>query len=267
MAVWFKVKWIDPLFDAFNRRFSSRTKGSDGTIGDEEHKKSKSGHNADDTTGSKPEREDADTKPEVRAADVTSDLRDPNGVKMYDVVQAILAVPADRDRFIYIICDGWIWRKANNWVREEYDGDDKHFGHGHFSGDPAHDENGTPFLSIINLGGDDMDKTDTIGNTASGGNKNRTVEQILGDLENDRNVDYGEIKAGDARLPAANSPRAQALALPKQVADLTAQVAELKTMIANLAAPTISQETVIAALKSPEGQQAIVTAVNYSEDH
>lgn len=267
MAVWFKVKWIDPFFDAFNRRFQNRTKASDGTIGDEEHKKNKSGHNADDTAGSKPEREDVDTKPEVRAADVTSDLHDPNGVKMYDVVQAILAMPADRDRFIYIICDGWIWQAANGWKREVYGGSDKHFGHGHYSGHPDADENGAPFLSILNLGDDDVDKTEPIGNTASGGNKNRTVEQILGDLENDRNIDYGEIKVTDGRFPAANSPRAAALALPSEVKLLRNEVAELKTLIENLVIQPPTQAMLVAALNSPEGQQAIATAVEYAGDH
>ena len=39
-------------------------------IGDDAHKKRRSGHNEDDTPGSLPEREDADNKPEHRAIDI-----------------------------------------------------------------------------------------------------------------------------------------------------------------------------------------------------
>ncbi len=150
MSIWYKVKWIQPLFDAFNQRFPGRGKASDGSIGDFEHTKTKSGHNPDDTAGSKPEREDADSKPEVRAADVTSALP---GVSMWDVVQAVLLGPRDElDRLIYIICNGYIWQKANGWRMEKYYGDDQHFGHAHFSGDPASDEDGRPWTAVLNFG-------------------------------------------------------------------------------------------------------------------
>lgn len=148
MATWQKVKWIPPLFDAFNAVWPTRGKGSDGTIGDTAHQSSTSGHNPDDTPGSKSERTDADSIAEVRAADVTSLLP---GVKMYDVVQRVLATPADRDRFIYIICDGWIWSASSGWVRKKYDGPDQHFGHSHFSGNPASDENAAPFASVLSF--------------------------------------------------------------------------------------------------------------------
>lgn len=150
MPIWFKAKWIDPLFHAFNAAFPARGKVSDGTIGDLEHATGTSGHNPDDTAGVKAERTDADTKPEVRAADVTSVLRHPT-VKMYDVVQRILATPADRNRLIYIICDGWTWRAANGWKREVYEGANKHFKHGHFSGNPSSDENGAPWTSVLSF--------------------------------------------------------------------------------------------------------------------
>jgi hypothetical protein len=145
---WAKVKWIPRLFEAFNTSFPSRLKLSDGTIGDTAHQGSTSGHNPDDTSGSKSERTDADSIPEVRAADVTSALG--SSVKMYDVVQRILA-SKDKDRLIYIICDGWIWQKKNGWRREVYTGSNKHFHHAHFSGDPAYDEDTSPWLSILSF--------------------------------------------------------------------------------------------------------------------
>lgn len=160
---WYKAKWIDKLFDAFNVVFPNRGKASDGTIGDEEHQDSVSGHNPDDTPGVQAERQDSDTKPEVRAGDVTSDLHDPRGIRMYDVVQRMLLPQfrAELNRLIYIICDGYIWRKATGWMREIYTGSDKHFGHAHFSGDPASDEDAGPWNSILSLE-DDMQIGDAV---------------------------------------------------------------------------------------------------------
>jgi hypothetical protein len=150
---WYKAAWIPPFFLAMDTRFPRRTKASDGTIGDLTHAQGTSGHNPDDTPGVTAERQDTDSKPEVRAADVTSDLHDPDGLTMWDVVHAILAYPPDRDRLIYMICNGYIWRAATGWRQEAYSGTDKHFGHGHFSGAVAADDDGRPWPSILNLPG------------------------------------------------------------------------------------------------------------------
>jgi hypothetical protein len=151
---WYKVAWIDPFFAALNRRFPNRNKSTDGTIGDQDHATGTSGHNPDDTPGVQAERQDADTKPEVRAADASANLGDPR-LTMQDVVDAILRTPTDRDRLIYIIFNGFIWRKAGGWRRETYTGADKHRTHIHASGDPMSDEDGAPWTSILTLG-DDM---------------------------------------------------------------------------------------------------------------
>lgn len=156
MSGWVKAAWIPPLFAAFDARFPNRTKGSDGTIGDLAHAEGVSGHNPDDTPGVTAERQDADNIPEVRAADVTNDLRSPEGFTMWDCVQAILHGPAvERDRLIYMICDGKIWRADNGWREEDYTGSDQHRGHGHFSGHPDADGNAGPWTSIENLGRDE----------------------------------------------------------------------------------------------------------------
>jgi len=152
--LWYKVKWIDPLFAAVNAIAPSRTHDQDGTIGDTAHMAGTSGHNPDDTSGVSAERQDADTKPEVRAADVDARLNKP-GLTMEMIVQAVLVeCRAGRERrLIYIIYNRRIWRAANGWREEVYTGIDPHDKHAHFSGHPDYDEDGSPWVAILRLGG------------------------------------------------------------------------------------------------------------------
>ena len=146
---WVLAKPAASLNAAFDAAFPQRQKTSDGTIGDLEHAQGVSGHNPDDTPGVTAERTDADTKAEVRATDRDKDLNDPRGVTMTDVLRSILATPRDRDRFIYFIWNSKIYRKSNGWREEDYTGDNSHTEHLHASGDPAFDEDGAPFESVL----------------------------------------------------------------------------------------------------------------------
>lgn len=154
---WVAVKWIPQLFSAFNSLWPKRNHAQDGTIGDDAHKKKKSGHNADDTAGSLPEREDADTKQEVRAADV-----DARGVDMQRAIDAILADPNERKRFIYIIFNGWQYtinhlsNGSTTVSKKKYTEVDQHITHAHYSGHPDYDEDARPFAFAQQSGDDDM---------------------------------------------------------------------------------------------------------------
>lgn len=133
---------LSALRAGFNHAFPDRDHTTDGWIGDAAHQAEVSGHNPDDTVGVRAEYSDADTKPEVRAIDVDTDLRSPL-YSMQDVIDRILVTPNDLMRLKYIIFNRTIWSKNNGWRPAEYTGIDPHTGHAHFSGDPLYDENDT----------------------------------------------------------------------------------------------------------------------------
>lgn len=109
------------------------------TKGDAAHQGSPSDHNNDDTAGSKPEQVDADSKPEIRAADVPT----LGGVtmSMLDELRVRLTGrPTNQRRLRYVILRQTIWRKRNGWKAEHYSGE--YHGHLHASIDAADDDNG-----------------------------------------------------------------------------------------------------------------------------
>jgi len=157
MAV--RTKALDRMWNDWRDTFPASNRAEDGWIGDAAHQAETSGHNPDDTPGSRAEYSDADTIAEVRAID--KDARLNSTITMQQVVDRMLATPGDLVRLRYIIFNGYIWRKAGGWKRETYTGKDKHRTHAHFSGDPNFDEASAEWTSIThfklgNLEGDDM---------------------------------------------------------------------------------------------------------------
>jgi hypothetical protein len=257
MVVWYKVKWIDPLFAAFNARWPNRNHAQDGTIGDLAHMQGVSGHNPDDTPGVQAERQDADTKPEVRAADV-----DARGVDMEWAVQAVLHGPAaELDRLIYIIFNRRIWRKANGWRQETYTGTDPHDTHAHFSGDPASDEDARPWTSLV---GDDMtpEEHGWLADIVS------RVGWIDRRIEADANGSETYKDPGNVtRTMASVVERHQLLARPVATPiDVQALAAALAPLLADALPTDISAAAVLDVLQSDAGQAALVRAANTAED-
>lgn len=140
------------LRNDFNTIAPNRDKASDGWIGDRAHSEQTSGHNPDETGGG--EYEDADTKDEVRAIDVDTDLRVP-GLTMQRSINKILSSPNDLRRLRYIIYNRVIWSKSSGWRPREYTGSNPHDKHGHFSGEPLTDESGEGW-SILSLVEEDV---------------------------------------------------------------------------------------------------------------
>ncbi len=226
VANWKTVPNLPPnltsLGNTFNAVFPRRDHSSDGAWGDAAHKLSPSGHNLDDTPGSKPETEDSDNIPELRAIDVDSDL---NGGDDYmaAVINRIVNSP-DRNRLYYIIFQRRICGTWTGWQWVPYNGSNAHDKHAHFSGDPNSDSNGSAWESITKFG-DDMDQQ---------------VRNYLRDGKRDAFPGTAEThQQGERRLYiedfADDVARARASAVETK---LRAEIDSLKKTVASLGTPT-----------------------------
>jgi hypothetical protein len=134
MTAWILTKGLQNLRDQVNEAFPDRDHASDGTIGDTAHQAETSGHNRDDTPGSRPEWDgDSDSTPEVRAWDMDTDLRAAPATAQ-QVVDHIRKLPGVSSVLRYMIYNRKIYRAANGWAPEAYTGPSAHTEHIHFSG-------------------------------------------------------------------------------------------------------------------------------------
>lgn len=110
-----------------------KRKGPDGWIGNDIHWLRISGHNPDDTPGSKPAWDgDPDSIAEVRALDVAADLGDPD-VTSTELVRHLVALPGIATVFRYFIHKGFIYHVRDGYNPVAFDGD-PHAGHIHAEG-------------------------------------------------------------------------------------------------------------------------------------
>lgn len=118
--------------------------------GDLAHQSHESGHNEDDTPGSKPEMTDADNTPEHRAIDcmVTAGFTKAEAAAL--VLRVVNDAPSQR-RLIYVIWQDGIWSRDSGWHRQPYTGD--FHSHVHFSGDAADDENAASWPIVFGSSG------------------------------------------------------------------------------------------------------------------
>lgn len=135
MSNWIVVPNLLEGRDQLDERFPHREHGAEGTIGNKAHEGSASSHNPDES--GKPEYSDHDSVNEVRAADFDKDLNDAGGVTMEQVVQLWLTyLRAGQMWWIrYLIYNGRIWHRRDNFVTHTYTGNDKHESHVHVTSD------------------------------------------------------------------------------------------------------------------------------------
>lgn len=102
-------------------------------LGDARHRKSASGHNADDTPGSKSEYTDSDNVAEIRAGDYRLPLN--ASFTAEQLIQWLVKeCRAGRIKWIaYIIYNKRIWTAKNGWVTQSYNGSNPHDHHFHIS--------------------------------------------------------------------------------------------------------------------------------------
>lgn len=148
-----------------NRRFPDRDKTSDGWIGDTTHQQETSGHNPDDTPGSKAEWDgDPDSISEVRAVDVDANLNMP-GVSTQQVIDHLRTLPGIGTVFRYIIFNRRIYHVNDEpaFSGSAYTGASPHIEHFHVSGarSQASDDNTTFDFKLDELGRT-MDWTDDV---------------------------------------------------------------------------------------------------------
>jgi len=129
-------------------------------LGDPAHREHASGHNPDDTFGVMAEEQDDDNLQEVRAIDapVAPNGEGIPGITRADMRRLRIALtedPRSRARTKYVIFEGLIWSRTRNFVPVIYTGtSDKHFGHLHWSGRAADDDNGSHWAAVLALGED-----------------------------------------------------------------------------------------------------------------
>lgn len=131
---WILTLGLQNLRAQINAAFPDRDHTSDGTIGDAAHQAEVSGHNPDDTAGSKAAwNGDPDTIPEVRALDIDSDLRAAPATAQ-QLVDHIRKLPAVETVLRYMIYDRTMYHERDGFAPTPYAGASAHTEHIHFEG-------------------------------------------------------------------------------------------------------------------------------------
>lgn len=134
MGDWALTLGLQNLRRQVNAAFPDRDRASDGTIGDEPHRAHTSGHNPDDTAGSKSAwNGDPDSLPEVRAWDMDSDLRAAPATAQ-QVVDHIRRLPGVSSVLRYMIYNHRMYHSRDGFAPTAYDGPSPHEEHIHFEG-------------------------------------------------------------------------------------------------------------------------------------
>lgn len=178
---WHVAPALDKLLAQINALAPSRSKASDGSIGDTAHQAGTSDHNPENG--------------EVDARDFTHDPR--NGADMNQIAEA-LRLSRDR-RIRYVIWNRRQFSPKTGWAWVAYSGDNPHDKHMHVSVNDVADWDTTPW-QIGAGGGEVSEKTDqiitawSVGNPAYPGGSVEPVKWRIADEKWQKTVD-GQIAA------------------------------------------------------------------------
>jgi hypothetical protein len=140
---WVLIPCLVNLRAEFNALAPDRDKGADGSVGDSSHKSS-SDHSPDEDSWVLRDH-DGDSKNEVHALDIDSSGPWPGSgthkQRFHRLVMKIITgekvkwrSATDRCRLNYVIWDGYIYDKDDDFAGVRYTGSNPHTNHAHFSG-------------------------------------------------------------------------------------------------------------------------------------
>jgi hypothetical protein len=225
-----------------NARWPDRDHESDGSIGDLAHMGSTSGHNADDTPGSRPAWDgDPDSKREVRAWDCDTDFRE-TGMRALLLVDHLRRLPGLSRVIRYMIFNRKMYHSRDGFAPTAYDGPSAHTEHIHFEGafSQAADENTSFDFDLWEI---NMPTIDEIKVAAKAAAKEAFAEAL----------DEAEAAAVDGSKPGVT-------ALGRQVRDSLWQIG-VRDRDKILAAVAGVDEELMAKLNNPATPDAQVAAV------
>jgi hypothetical protein len=239
---WQLTLGLQNLRNQVNVAFPGRDTTSDGTIGDTAHQAETSGHNPDDTPGSRPEWDgDPDNLPEVRAWDMDNDLAP--GFDCQVLVDHLRALPGLDSVIRYMIYNRRMYHERDGFAPTPYTGPSPHTEHVHFDGawTQAADNN-TTFdfrLEEISVALTDDDKKWLVGQVdaivaryfALGKQGDGSPTSLVGNAVLAQGIPNGT-KAGtprDTTWQVLTDLGAQTVNLQKQVTALTAKISPAKT--------------------------------------
>jgi hypothetical protein len=257
---WQLTRGLQNLRAQVNEAFPNRDRTSDGTIGDQAHQAEVSGHNPDDTAGSRPAwNGDGDSTPEVRAWDMDNDLAP--GFDCQMLVDHTRRLPGVASVLRYMIYNRWMYHERDGFAPTPYTGSSAHTEHVHFEGawSQAADENttfdykfeeipvaltaadktwitGQINAAVSKLESDNTTKVDDLLSVKIGdaANKDRTVGDVLRDTAKLRGYLVGD--PGDTRNAAipATAPVVRTISAADAVQAVAKDVAALKATVEEL---------------------------------
>lgn len=141
MSAWTVVPCLMVLRDEFNLVSPKRDKGADGTIGDTAHAGGGTSDHLPDEDYAALRDKDSDHANEVHALDIDSSGPWPGGKSWFHrtIIEIVAREKADYEspttigRLQYVIWDGRIASRSWGWTWQEYNGQDRHTNHAHFS--------------------------------------------------------------------------------------------------------------------------------------
>lgn len=221
MTTWYLNPALTNFRDAVNAAYPFRDKESDGTVGDEAHQGTSSDHNPDPAG-----------EPDAGSVDAWDMDVEVNGKgKPYvDDIEELKRIFQNHESSRYWIHNREIASRSDNWRRRPYTGSNTHEKHVHWNTREAFENSEAPWPVE-----EEMEQTEKLINDT--GSANRTVGNVLADVENIRNWLVSAPGASTLGVPPAGSVGAILLEAASNPPDVEIDVIALAQALAPLLVP------------------------------